>query len=92
MVVLFAGTIPTAVACFKMPQHRVYIGYEADLECLYVAKETARRQSAKAAFDAGMEIELSEEAAEAAARVIFSGTGVGDCGLIAISTRWAAAV
>lgn len=46
-------------------------GYQADLECSRVAKQTVLRQFSKAILGAGTDIKLNENAAEAPARVAF---------------------
>lgn len=68
IVDLFARSFSTAVVCFKVPRHRVSAGGESDLKCFGMARDTVLKQFARAAFDAGTDVELSGEAAENVAR------------------------
>lgn len=66
---LFAKAFLTAVACFTVPCHRVFVGCAANLKGFRKAREAVVRRSAKAALDDEVSPELSEEAAKAAVRV-----------------------
>lgn len=69
VVDLFAGTFSTAVACFTVPEHRVFIGCEPDPACFALAKSAVLKQFAKAALNPSTNIVLSAEANQAAAVV-----------------------
>lgn len=68
VVDLFAETLSTAVAFFTMPHIPVFFGCEADPEHFRVAKGAVVRQFAKTDLDAGTDVGLRGEAAEAAVR------------------------
>lgn len=62
----FAGIFSTGVKCFTVPCHRVLVGCELDPKCFRLTKEVLLRQFLKAALNAGTEVSLSRERAEAA--------------------------
>lgn len=66
---LIDETFSTTVACFKVFCHRVSSGWKADPRCSRIAKKAVVRRLEKAAFAAGMDVDLGARAAEAALRV-----------------------
>lgn len=92
VVDLFATAFSTAMACFTVLGQRASDGWKAVSECFRVAEEAVLRKFAIDALDAGTDVELCEETAEAAIRKASVVPEVGNCGPAFFSAKFAAAV
>lgn len=66
VVDLFAGTFSTAIACFRVPQHRLFVGCESDEHCFKAARAHVLREFAAVVTEGRSDIALNAESMPAA--------------------------